>query len=398
MGRRDDDDDSGSEAAGTKGGGAGRAEQQARLIAWGIFGVIALVFLAKTFRVEDVRGDQIGFLVNNWSGEVTEVRDAGKVVFCGLWNDFHTIDNRNYSLDMGAEAGKDDYVKLKTLDGNDVFVDFTIFYQMDPQKAALVLVENGPGDYYEKHWVRDYGRAIVRYVFGELTTEKFYVAEERDRKMRQAEKEMNDLLNPHGIRVTQIAVQKFSYRPDYEKKIAEKKLADQEVEQYRSTRAANEETQARKIQQANQEAENALTRFQGELDQKVQELKGQADRLLRESEAYAKRVTLAAEANFHKVKNEAEGLRARAEAEAAGVRALRDAMAGDGGRNLVALEYAKKLEHVKVVGRPVLVDAEVQRLSHEAAQGGGVPSSAVAGGAAKAAARAAAAKEKEGER
>jgi len=358
MSKNDDSDE--------KPGLSGPTEAQAKLVGWAIFGVIALVFLAKTFRIEEVRGDQVGFIVNNWTGEVSEIKDAGKVVFCGLWNDFHTLENRNLSLDMGAEAGKDDFVKLKTLDGNDVFVDFTIFYQMNPAKAALILSENGPGDYYEKHWVRDYGRAVVRYAFGELTTERFYDAPERDKKMRAAEKEMNAALERHGIVVTQIAVQKFSYRPDYEKKIAEKKLADQEVEQHKSTRAANEENQARRVLQGNQEMANALTRFQGELDQKVEELKGQADRLMREAEGYSKRVTLAAEANFHKVKNEAEGLRAQVEAEAAGVRALRDAMAGDGGRNLVALEYAKKLEGVKITGRPVLVDAEVQRFSHGA--------------------------------
>jgi regulator of protease activity HflC (stomatin/prohibitin superfamily) len=285
---------------------------------------------------------------------------------------------------MGAEAGgQGGDVKLKTLDGNDVFVDFNIFYQLDPRKAAQVLAENGPGGSYEKHWVRDYGRAIIRYVCGELTTERFYVAEERDKKMRAAEKELNALLEPHGIHVTQISVQSFRYHPEYEKKITEKKLADQEVEQWRSTRAANEESQGRRLQQARQEMENALTRFQGELDQKVEEQRGQADRLKRQAEGYAKRVTLAAEANFHKVKNESIGLGARLEAEAAGTRALRDAMAGDGGRNLVLLEYAKKLAGLKVSGRAVVLEGEVQQFSHSQQQ-----APAAARGAARAGGRA----------
>ncbi len=358
--------------------------QQIKFAGWVAFAIIAIIFLAKTFRIEEVRGDQIGFLVNNWTGAISEVREAGNVVFCGLWNDFHAIENRNLSIDMGAEAGKGDYVKLKTLDGNDVYVDFTIFYQVDPAKASLVLAENGPGAAYERHWVRDYGRAIVRYVFGELTTEKFYVAEERDRKMRAAEKELNVLLEPHGIRVTQIAVQSFRYHTEYEKKITEKKLADQEVEEFRSKKAANEESQARRILQGTQEMQNVLTRFKGELDQRVEEAQGQADRLRRQAEGYAKRVTLEAEANFHKQKNEAEGLRARLEAEAAGQRALREAMEGEGGRNLVALEYAKKLAGVKVTGRPILIEGEVKQFRHQnqpdAAGGAAAGAGATTGG------------------
>lgn len=348
--------------------------EQVRLVGWILFGVVALVFAVKTFQVEEVRGDQIGFIVNNWTGEITEVPLAGNVVFCGLWNDFHTIENTNLSIDMGSVAGEgQDVVQLKTLDGNDVFVDFTIFYQMDPTKAGLILAENGAGSYYQRHWVLDYGRAIVRYVFGELTTEKFYVAEERDKKMRAAEKELNTALEAHGIRVTQLAVQSFRYHPDYEGKISEKKLSDQQVEEWRSKKAANEETQARRILQAEQEAKNLLTRFQGELDQKIESTRGESDKILRQAEGYAKKIVLGAEANFHKAKNEAEGLRVRLEAEAAGVRALRDAMAGDGGRNLVALEYAKRLAGLKVTGRPIVIDGGIQQFSHQTQQSSGPP-------------------------
>jgi len=85
--------------------------------------LVLVVFLAQTFRIEELKGDQLGFLVNNWTGEVAEVRDAGKIIFCGLYKDFHTIENRNLSIDMGAETGgKDEYVKIKTRDGNDVYV------------------------------------------------------------------------------------------------------------------------------------------------------------------------------------------------------------------------------------------------------------------------------------
>ncbi|GIW71527.1 MAG: hypothetical protein KatS3mg102_1069 [Planctomycetota bacterium] len=338
---------------------------QVRVLGWTVAGLLALAFLLKAVRVESVSGEQIGFLVNNWTGHIEEIPQAGQVIFCGLWNDFYTIDNRNLVIDMGKETGgADDVVKLKTRDGNDVFVDFSVFYRIERGQARTVLLENGPGDAYQHRWVRDYARAICRYVFGELTTEQFYIAAERDKKMRRAEQELNALLRPHGLVVTQVAVQDFRFLKQYEDKITEKKLADQAVEQYRSQEAANRERKSRLIAQAEGEKANALTRFDGELQQRLEQARGQADRVRLEAEAYAKRVRLEAEAEFHRARNEAEALLARMAAEAAGVRALVQALGGESGRNLVALEYVRRLSQLRLSGVPVVLEGVVERFRH----------------------------------
>ncbi|RME72738.1 MAG: hypothetical protein D6776_08215 [Planctomycetota bacterium] len=347
-----------------------QVRRRVRQIGTAVLAVIALAFVLKTFRIEQVQGDEVGFLLNNINGEITEIPRAGQVIYCGLWNDFYTIEKRILDIDMGqAIGGKDGTVKLKTRDGNDVFVDFTVFYEIDTSKARTVLLENGPGDAYQHRWVRDYARAICRYVFGELTTEEFYIATERDKKMRQAERELNALLNPHGLIVTQVAVQDFHFLPAYERKITEKKLADQEVEQFKAEQAANEQKKLRYIAQAKGEMQNALTRFDGQLQQLIEQARGKADRARLEAKAYAARVRLEADAEFHKRKNDAEATLARLSAEAAGVKALADALAHEGaGRNLVALEYARRLEGLRLTGVPVLVEGVIEQFRHSRAE------------------------------
>jgi regulator of protease activity HflC (stomatin/prohibitin superfamily) len=340
-------------------------KQQVRLVGWGIVAVIALVFMLRAFKIDSVSGEQVGFLVNNMTGEITELPQAGQVIYSGLWNDFYTIDKRILDIDMGkAVGGKADAVKLKTRDGNDVFVDFTVFYEIHPDAATTVLLENGPQDAYQRRWVRDYARAICRYVFGELTTEEFYIAAERDKKMRQAEQELNELLQPHGLLVTQVAVQNFHFLRAYEQKITEKKLADQEVEQFKAQEAANVEAKVRYIAQAEGEKANALTRFDGELNQLIEQARGKSDRNRLEAQAYAQRVRPEAEAEFHKEKNEAEATLAHLDAEAAGVRALAQALIGSTGRNLVALEYVKRLQGLQLTGVPVLVEGVIGQFRH----------------------------------
>lgn len=337
-----------------------------RLALWVAIAIAALVFLIETFRVETVSGEQIGFLVNNWTGTIEEVDSAGQVIFCGLWSDFYKIEKGLLQVHMGKNEGApNDLVKIKTIDGNDVFIDLTIQYQIDPKKAPTILTENGQGRAYQVFWVRDYARAICRYDFGELTTEEFKIAAKRDPKMVEARDHLNKLLEPHGLRVTQVLVQNFHFQPEYDEKIREQNLAEQEAERWKSQQQANLAQQDRLVQQAKQETKKQLASFQGELDRSLEKQKGQADKVKLDAEGYSKRVTLAAEAQFHKASNEAEAVKAALAAEAAGLKALRDAMAGEGGRTLVALEYAKKLENLRLTGRAVLYNGLVEQFSHE---------------------------------
>src|SRR6185295_16635892 len=134
---------------------------------------------------------------------------------------------------------------------------------------------------------------------------------------------------------------------------------------WKSQQQANLAAQARYVQQAKKDMTKQLTAFQGELDKNIAQAQGQFDKVKLDSEGYAKRVVLGAEAQFHKASNEAQAVLAQLTAEAAGLRALRDAMAGDGGRTLVALEYAKRLAGLRVTGRPVLIDGVIEQFSHE---------------------------------
>ncbi len=342
--------------------------KQVRIAFYGVLAVAAIVFDLITFRVESVSGSEIGFLINNWTGKVAAYETAGQVVFCGLWNDFHTIDSRNLSLDLGVPAtgtyAGEDALKIKTKDGNDVYANITIFYKLDPKKAWDVLRANGPGAAYEMHWARDYGRAICRYVFGELSSEELYVEESRDKKIEPAIKELNDALKAHGIVVTGLAFQKFRFREEYDKKISERKLADQEVEVQKSAAEAAKAEQSRRWYEAEREVENEITRFQGEQDQRVEAAKGESMKIRQEAEAYYARITREAQASFHMAKNEAAGIKARLAAEAAGVRALCEALVGEGGRNLVALEYVQRLAGLKITGRPVVVRGVIEKFEH----------------------------------
>ncbi|MBT4823255.1 MAG: hypothetical protein HON70_46565, partial [Lentisphaerae bacterium] len=59
-------------------------------------------------------------------------------------------------------------------------------------------------------------------------------------------------------------------------------------------------------------------------------------------------------------------------AEAEGIEALKQALEGEGGRNMVKLEYARKLKGVTITGQPFVRQGATYRFEHmkgAAAQG-----------------------------
>jgi hypothetical protein len=86
--------------------------------------------------------------------------------------------------------------------------------------------------------------------------------------------------------------------------------------------------------------------------------KAEAAKVKQEGIAYLLKAKFDADAEYERLRREAEAILAVKEAEAAGILALRNALEGEGGRNLVKLEYAKRLREAKIIGTPVLRAAE----------------------------------------
>ena len=85
---------------------------------------------------------------------------------------------------------------------------------------------------------------------------------------------------------------------------------------------------------------------------------------MKAADAYFEKMTVSAGANLYEMKKTAEGTLARKSAEAEGIMALKKALEGEGGRNMVKMEYAKKLKDVQIVGKPFTVQSNIERFEH----------------------------------
>ena len=344
--------------------------QYATTILMGLAVILFIAFVAANIRIARVAGSEIGIKINDISGAIDVVSESGTVIYNGLISSFYLIDTADQRLEMTADTQRGDRrqqddLRIKTIDGSDVYVDLTINYGVSRDKVDVVALTSGLGDAYKLKWVRDYSRSICRTVFGEMTTEEFYDASIREEKANQAREELNDLLNPFGLEVRKVIPEKFRFHQEYEEKIKAKKLADQEVEEQISKANAAQQDQIFRTVEATKKKEVFLATIDGQMEQLIVQASANADKSIKEAEAYAVGTIKGADAQYYGMEKNAEAITAKKAAEAEALEKLASAMAGEGGRNIVKMEYAQRLKQMNVSGQPYSIDQESERLIHK---------------------------------
>lgn len=328
------------------------------------------IFFLVSFRVQRVLGTEVGIKVNNVTGDITVITESGTNIYNGLLNSFHLLDMTVQRLEMvaqtdrGQRSGRDD-LRIKTVDGSDVFLDLTINYQLRRDMVEEVVKTSGLEDAYKYKWVRDYSRSVCRNVFGEMTTEEFYDASVRNVKAQKSMEELNELLKPYGLEISSVIAEKFSFHKEYEERIRAKKLADQEVEEQISKANAARQGQIFRVVEATKKKEVVLASYSGEMQKLVVEATANAERDVKQAEAYVIDTQLGADATFYQRDKNAQAILVKAQAEGEALTLMAQAYEGIGGVNLVKRAYAQKIGDMQITGQPFTIESKTERLSYQ---------------------------------
>lgn len=325
--------------------------------------VVLTIVGGRRLSWREIKGDEVAVIINNITGKITTIDHAGAIVYYPFIQNLHILDKSEQSAPMTsanitAEYPQGNPVILKTRDGGDVSLDLIIQYRLISNMADNVVQNTGIGNTYKEKWIRDYAKTICRYEFGELEIGEFPEAEKRRQKTQEASEELDRLLNQHGILMTSLNFIDYRYYREYAEKIQERRIADKEVQEQRSRGKAAKENQERVVTEETKKLDVAISRFRGQLYNMEIDAKAEAAKVKQEGIAYLLKAKFDADAEYERLRRDAEAILAVKEAEAAGILALRDALEGEGGRNLVKLEYAKRLREAKIIGTPVLRAAE----------------------------------------
>jgi len=257
--------------------------------------------------------------------------------FLPVINDWHTFDVKLQTVEMTFDPKKGDLrarddLLFKTIDGNDISLDVIIQYRINPQKAPYILQHVAGSDFIlRQNIVRAVARSVPRDVFGELKTEGFYIASQRQEKAEKAKDALNQILEPYGVVVETVSTKDYRFNPAYQKAIEDRKVAEQLAEKNKSQAKAAEEEYRRKVADA-----------QGLVNTRIAAADGEFEKSKLEADAY-----------FEQQKSIAQAIQAEGVAEAKGIKALNEALGGPGGEVLVKLKIAEALKGKKIFLLPV---------------------------------------------
>ncbi|RJP25920.1 MAG: SPFH domain-containing protein [Candidatus Omnitrophota bacterium] len=313
-----------------------------------------------------VHEQQVGIHINNVTGKIQQKERVGYHFHFPYVSSFYTLDKTIHRLDFswsarGNEARKE--IQLKTGDGSHVSLDVTISFKLIPEKAVAVLQGSGAGKRFADLWIDPYARQLALEMFGQLTTEEMYNAQQRNEKAVQCLEKMNECLNPQGIEVIAFILGDFRFYKEYEEVIQQKKLADQQVEEQQAQARASRQDQERQIVESVKKSQVRIREFEGECEYRLIQARAEARKIKREGDQYLQTMIFAADAAIYSASQEAVGVRANLLAEADGMERMRQALSGEGGVGLIGLEYARRLQETRFTGTPITRDAQIRQFS-----------------------------------
>ncbi len=270
-------------------------------------------------------------------GVMTEIYPQGQThVFLRSFSNWHVYDVGLQNLEMTREAGEgarqgDDSVRFKTIDGNDISVNVTIAWSIQPDRTPYVLQFVGSStDEVADKFVRPVSRTMVRDVLNQLTSEEYYKADRRFQAAEEAKARLNKVMEREGVSVEQVLLGEHKFNQTYEQIIRDKKVAEQEASRLGS------ETEA-----AAEEMKRDLERAKGTVSKAIEEAMGDSQKR-----------TLEADAIYFEREQQARAILAEKRARAEGLTARARALSGSGGRNMVKIEVAKALKGKDILFMP----------------------------------------------
>lgn len=197
----------------------------------------------------------------------------------------YPISRQTYTMSIAPSEGQvagDDSITARTSDGQEVFVDASVIFSIDPTKVIDVHIRWQ--DRYVDELVRAQSRGIIRDAVSQFGVEEVY-STRRGEMVNMVIEEMTTKFEDNGLLLIDFVLRNITFSAEYAASIEQKQIAEQLAQQA-----------AFIVEQRRQEAEQARQVAQGKADAAVIESKGLAQSRIIEAEAEQEALLLIAEA------------------------------------------------------------------------------------------------------
>ncbi|HRY47217.1 MAG TPA: SPFH domain-containing protein [Candidatus Paceibacterota bacterium] len=222
----------------------------AGLIFWiCLLGLVVIILSFTSYHATD--STEVGVRTIKWLGKrgvENQVYQPGAAYFfLPVINDWSTFDTKLQVLEMHGPQ----QMTIKTRDGNDLYVDVTFSFRIDPKMAPYVrqFVARNDEELREKVFL-SVARSRTRDFLGALSTDEFTHTEQRNQAVEKAREGLQEILKDYGLIVERVAVMDYRFDPDYLKVITDKKIAEAKSLEVRAQIEAQREANTRMLNEA----------------------------------------------------------------------------------------------------------------------------------------------------
>jgi regulator of protease activity HflC (stomatin/prohibitin superfamily) len=198
--------------------------------------------------------------------------------------EIYPISYQTYTMSIATEEGQrpgDDSIAARTADGQEILVDASVIFGVDPEQVVRVhiLWQNR----YEDELVRAQARSIIRDAVSQFNVNEV-VTLKRFELINQVNSEMSTVLGENGLLMVDFVIRNISFSPEYAAAVEQKQIAEQQSQEAELL-----------VEKKIQEAEQARQEAQGLADAVVIAAEGQAQARILEAEAEAEALRVQAE-------------------------------------------------------------------------------------------------------
>jgi regulator of protease activity HflC (stomatin/prohibitin superfamily) len=197
----------------------------------------------------------------------------------------YPISRQTYTMSIAPSEGQiqgDDSVAARTSDGQEIFLDASVIYAIDPDQVIKVHIDWK--NRYTQELVRPLARGVVRDAVSQFGVEEV-VSTKRFELQQFITENLTAMLADNGLLLTNFVLRNIQFSPEYAASVEQKQIAEQQAQQARLV-----------VEQRRQEADQAREIAKGQKDASITIAEGNAEARLIEADAESKALLLVAAA------------------------------------------------------------------------------------------------------
>ena len=191
----------------------------------------------------------------------------------------YSISRQTYTMSIAPLEGQvqgDDSVAARTLDGQEVLLDASVIYSIDPEKVVNLHITWQKR--YTDEVVRPLSRGIMRDAVSQYGVEEVY-SSKRAEMTQAVTDELRRKFSENGLFLIDYILRNITFSPEYAASVEQKQIAGQQAQQAKLVVEQRKQEAQQAIETARGQAESVKIRAQGDADARLIQVKAEAEAL-----------------------------------------------------------------------------------------------------------------------